>query len=141
MSDTRSFLQARFHVAESFISVKLAPCVEHAVHDNTIIRSRQVGSQTVQRTEIYTKDYCSYCQRAKELLNLKGVAYIEYDVTRDNLLENQMRQRALRTTVPQIFIGDQHIGGCDDLFALDEQGELDPLLKSLVAAGAEPAST
>ncbi len=83
----------------------------------------------MQQTEIYTKDYCAYCQRAKKLLNIKGISFVEHDVTRDNELENQMRQRAGRHTVPQIFIDDRHIGGCDDLFALDEQGELDALLQ------------
>ena len=83
----------------------------------------------MQQTEIYTKDYCLYCHRAKELLNIKGVSFIEHDVTRDNTLENQMRQRTGRHTVPQIFIGDQHIGGCDELFALDERGGLDILLQ------------
>jgi len=81
-------------------------------------------------TEIYTKDYCPYCHRAKELLNIKGVPFIEYDVTRDSALETQMQQRAGRHTVPQVFIGGKLIGGCDDLFALDEQGKLDPLLQS-----------
>lgn len=77
---------------------------------------------------IYTKNYCAYCYRAKELLNIKGVPFTEYDVTDNPELEAEMRQRSNRTTVPQIFIGERHIGGCDDLFALDEKGELDPLL-------------
>ncbi len=80
-------------------------------------------------TEIYTKDYCPYCHRAKELLTIKGVPFVEYDVTRDSELENRMRQRAGGHTVPQIFIDSQHIGGCDDLFALDEKGDLDPMLQ------------
>jgi len=83
----------------------------------------------MQQTEIYTKDYCPYCDRAKKLLSIKGVAFIEYDVTHDTELENQMRNRTGRRTVPQIFIAGQHIGGCDELFALDEQGKLDPLLQ------------
>jgi len=83
----------------------------------------------MQNAEIYTKDYCPYCHRAKELLSIKGISFIEYDVTRDSELENQMRQRTGRHTVPQIFIDEQHIGGCDDLFALDEQGRLDNLLE------------
>lgn len=80
-------------------------------------------------TEIYTKDYCPYCHRAKELLNIKGIVFVEYDVTNDSTLESKMRQRAGRHTVPQIFIDDRHIGGCDDLFALDEQGGLDLMLQ------------
>lgn len=83
----------------------------------------------MQHTEIYTKDYCPYCHRAKELLNIKGISFVEYDVTRDSNLESQMRQRAGSHTVPQIFIDAQHIGGCDDLFELDEQGGLDTLLQ------------
>jgi len=82
----------------------------------------------MQQTEIYTKDYCPYCRRAKKLLNIKGVAFVEYDVTRDSLLENQMLQRAGHHTVPQIFIANHHIGGCAELFSLDERGKLDPLL-------------
>ncbi len=80
------------------------------------------------QAEIYTKDYCPYCHRAKELLSIKGVSYIEYDVTKDSELEKLMRQRAGRHTVPQIFIENNHIGGCNDLFALDEQGGLNSLL-------------
>lgn len=80
-------------------------------------------------TEIYTKSYCPYCHRAKELLSIKGISFIEHDVTADARLEEQMRERAGRHTVPQIFIDDRHIGGCDDLFALDEQGGLDPILR------------
>ena len=81
------------------------------------------------KTEIYTKNYCPFCHRAKELLEIKGVSFVEYDVTDDPELERQMRQRAGRHTVPQIFIDENHIGGCDDLFALDEEGGLDHLLK------------
>ena len=80
-------------------------------------------------TEIYTKSYCPYCHRAKELLSIKGIPFVEHDVTSDGALEQQMRERSGRTTVPQIFIDDKHIGGCDDLFALDEAGGLDPILK------------
>ncbi len=82
----------------------------------------------MQQAEIYTKDYCPYCHRAKELLSIKGVSYIEYDVTKDSELEKLMQHRAGHHTVPQIFIDNKHIGGCDDLFALDEQGGLDSLL-------------
>ena len=85
----------------------------------------------MQEIHIYTKDYWSYCDRAKNLLDIKGVPYIEYDVTEDPQLETLMRQRSGRRTVPQIFIGSRHVGGCDDLFALDEQGALDPLLEGL----------
>ena len=78
--------------------------------------------------EIYTKSYCSFCKRAKELLHIKGIEYIEYDVTHDAQKEAEMRQRSGRTTVPEIFVADKLIGGCTDLFDLDEMGELDRIL-------------
>jgi len=77
---------------------------------------------------IYSKNYCPFCRRAIELLKIKGVTYKVIDVTDDNHLEGEMLQRSGRSTVPQIFIGPRHIGGCDDLFELDEQGNLDLLL-------------
>lgn len=79
--------------------------------------------------EIYTTPYCPYCVAAKRLLQAKGVTYAETDVSRDPALRQAMMRRAGgRHTVPQIFIGGQHVGGCDDLHALDHQGRLDPLL-------------
>ena len=81
--------------------------------------------------EIYTRDYCYYCHAAKELLNRKGVSFIEVDITGRPERRNEMIQRANgRTTVPQIFIGKTHVGGCDDLHALEAAGRLDPLLAS-----------
>jgi glutaredoxin 3 len=78
--------------------------------------------------EIYTKSYCPYCQRAKELLRIKGVPFTEYDVTQDAAKEAEMRQRSGRQTVPEIFIDNVLLGGCSDLFDRDETGELDRLL-------------
>jgi len=79
--------------------------------------------------EIYTTEYCPYCQAAKELLSRKGVNFREIDVGGDQGLRQQMVERASgRSTVPQIFIGGRHVGGCDELYALDEAGELEPLL-------------
>jgi glutaredoxin 3 len=79
--------------------------------------------------EIYTRKYCSYCHFAKELLSRKGVAFHEIDVTGDADIRRQMTERTHgRSTLPQIFIGAKHIGGCDELYALDDAGELDPLL-------------
>jgi glutaredoxin 3 len=79
--------------------------------------------------EIYTTPYCPYCVRAKALLTEKGVDYTETDVSSDGGLREAMTERAGgRRTVPQIFIDDRHIGGCDDLYALDGRGELDPLI-------------
>ena len=78
---------------------------------------------------IYTTRYCPYCTSAKALLTKKNVAFHEVDVTGDHAARGVMSQRANgRTTVPQIFIGDRHVGGCDDLYDLDESGQLDPLL-------------
>ena len=79
--------------------------------------------------EIYTTQACPYCQAAKALLRKKGAAFTEIDVGGQPQLRAAMTQRAGgRTSVPQIFVGDQHVGGCDDLYALDQAGRLDPLL-------------
>ncbi|KUR79674.1 glutaredoxin 3 [Novosphingobium sp. Fuku2-ISO-50] len=79
--------------------------------------------------EIYTKWGCPYCYRAKALLEEKGVALTEYDITMGGPKRAEMLERAPgRTTVPQIFIDGRLIGGCDDLMALDAKGGLDPLL-------------
>jgi glutaredoxin 3 len=79
--------------------------------------------------EIYTTPICPFCHAAKRLLDRKGVAYREIDVSRDPDLRAAMVQRAKgRRTVPQIFVGNVHVGGSDDLHALDHAGKLDPLL-------------
>lgn len=79
--------------------------------------------------EIYTKNFCPFCWRAKALLDQKGVEYKEIAVDWGGEDKQVMVQRANgRTTVPQIFIGEKHIGGCDDLVALDRDGKLDMLL-------------
>jgi len=81
------------------------------------------------RVEIYTKAFCSYCARAKHLLDEKGARYEEFDITFGGDKRAEMLQRANgRTTVPQIFIDGRHVGGSDDLLALDRNGGLDPLL-------------
>ena len=77
---------------------------------------------------IYTRALCGYCSAAKRLLEQKGVAFDERDATMDSALRQEMMQRSGRSTFPQIFVGDVHVGGCDDLFALDRSGKLDPLL-------------
>lgn len=79
-------------------------------------------------TLIYSSNFCPFCVRAKMLLDHKGVAYTEIDVDRQPGARQEMMQRAQRHTVPQIFIGATHVGGCDDLFALEQQGKLDALL-------------
>jgi glutaredoxin 3 len=79
--------------------------------------------------EIYTTQMCPYCHAAKRLLQRKGVTYTEIDVSGDWSLRDAMTHRAGgRRTVPQIFIGGVHVGGSDDLHALDDAGKLDPLL-------------
>lgn len=80
------------------------------------------------KIEIYTTPFCGYCARAKGLLDSKGAAYEEMDVMMDDKKRTEMRERAKRSTVPQIFINGQHIGGSDDLAALDQAGKLDALL-------------
>lgn len=79
---------------------------------------------------IYTTPICPYCVRAKHLLKKKGAAFEEIDVFMDRDKRDEMEARSGRYTVPQIFIGDRHVGGCDDLYALEGQGGLDPLLES-----------
>ena len=78
---------------------------------------------------IYTTATCPYCHSAKDLLRRKKVAFTEFDVTGKPADRRAMTERAGgRTSVPQIFIGSHHVGGCDDLYALDGAGRLDPLL-------------
>lgn len=79
--------------------------------------------------EIYTTPFCGYCMMAKRLLGQKGVAFTEIDVSGDPEARRAMMQRAGgRRSVPQIFVGATHVGGCDDLYALERAGKLDPLL-------------
>ena len=79
--------------------------------------------------EIYTSPLCGFCHAAKRLLNSKGVAFSEVDIARDPDRRAEMIQRANGgRTVPQIFVGDDHVGGCDELYALDRAGKLDSLL-------------
>ncbi|MGE3335646.1 MAG: glutaredoxin 3 [Rhodospirillaceae bacterium] len=82
------------------------------------------------QVEIYTSPYCGYCTRAKALLSKKGVSFQEIDVADGGAKRAEMLQRSGgRRTVPQIFIGGTHVGGCDDLYALDAAGGLDTMLK------------
>ncbi|MBW4616983.1 MAG: glutaredoxin 3 [Desmonostoc vinosum HA7617-LM4] len=83
------------------------------------------------KVEIYTWRTCPFCIRAKNLLSNKGVEFIEYSIDGDEAARSKMAQRANgRRSVPQIFINDDHVGGCDDIHALDRQGKLDDLLAS-----------
>jgi glutaredoxin 3 len=84
------------------------------------------------KVEIYTWSGCPFCKRAKALLNNKGVQFTEYVIDGDERARSLMAQRANgRRSVPQIFIDDLHIGGCDDIHALEAKGELDSLLAGL----------
>lgn len=80
------------------------------------------------KIEIYTTPFCGYCARAKSLLDHKGASYDEMDVMMDDKKRSEMRERSRRSTVPQIFINGQHIGGSDDLATLEQAGKLDALL-------------
>jgi glutaredoxin 3 len=81
------------------------------------------------RVEVYTRMFCGYCVSAKRLLDAKNVAYEEIDITMGGPRGAEMIQRASgRTTVPQIFIDGVHVGGCDDLYAIEDDGRLDPML-------------
>ena len=85
----------------------------------------------MKNVEIYTKPTCGYCHMAKRVLTAKGVSFTEVNITAQPEKRAEMIQRAKGgSTVPQIFIGGQHVGGCDDLMALDRQGKLDSLLKA-----------
>jgi len=83
----------------------------------------------MQTVEIYTSPLCGYCHAAKRMLTDKGVSYVEHDVARTPEKRQEMMKRANgRHTVPQIFIGSSHVGGYDDMAALERNGKLDPLL-------------
>lgn len=77
---------------------------------------------------IYTRESCGYCQAAMELLRRKNVDFERIEVTESAIRQAMIQRANGRTTVPQIFIGGQHVGGCDDLYALEEEGKLDALL-------------
>ena len=83
----------------------------------------------MQSVVIYSSDYCPYCVRAKQLLSRKGVDYTEIKVDGQPAVRAEMTRKAGRTSVPQIWIGDTHVGGCDDLHALERAGKLDALLR------------
>jgi len=80
------------------------------------------------KVEIYSTGSCPYCVRARNLLEKKGIGYTEYRVDLKPEPRPEMAQRSSRTSVPQIFIDDRHIGGCDDMYELDFEGKLNPLL-------------
>ncbi len=84
----------------------------------------------MQKVELFTKGYCPYCKRAKALLGQKGIEFTDFEIDEKPELRPTMIERANgRTSVPQIFIGETHVGGCDELFALESAGKLDALLQ------------
>lgn len=89
---------------------------------------------SAKKVEIYTKGSCPFSIRAKHLLNRKGIAFTEYSINGDEEAQSLMAQRAnAQRSVSQIFIDDQHIGNCDELYALESQGKLDALLQSFLS--------
>ena len=105
----------------------------HAIFWTDEAMSRS-GSATMAKIEIYTTMLCPYCYRAKKLLALRGAEFAEIDVMMDGARRREMIERAGgRRTVPQIFIDGKHIGGCDELYALDAAGKLAPLLQPVQA--------
>ncbi len=102
------------------------------VKDNLpLAKTRRQGWFEMTQTPVtlYVSDWCPYCQRAKGLLTRKNVIFSEINVEEDEKSREEMIARRNRRTVPQIFIGDKHVGGCDDLMALDQSGELDRLIQ------------
>lgn len=88
------------------------------------------AGEIMSKVQIYTTQICPYCHRAKALLRDKGVTYDEVDVMATPGARDKMIDLTGRTSVPQIFVGDTHVGGCDELYALESKGALDPLLAS-----------
>ena len=80
------------------------------------------------KVTIYTRPFCGYCARALKVLGEKGADFTEIEAGMDPRLRQEMMDRSGRTTFPQIFVGEQHIGGCDDMMALEREGKLDSLL-------------
>lgn len=84
----------------------------------------------MKQVRIYTTDYCGYCRRAKEFLTRRGIPFEEIDVTTNDAMRAELvRMSNGQRTVPQIFIGDQHVGGYSDMMALESEGKLDPMLQ------------
>jgi glutaredoxin 3 len=102
-----------------------------------VVHSPVRGGETPMRVTkpvlIYTMTRCPYCVRAKELLRSKGVPFEEVDLDQEEARWDECERRSGRETVPQIFIGDRHVGGCDDILALEDSGELDDMLRATPA--------
>jgi len=94
-----------------------------------VVKQTHCRQSAMSQVTIYTKPYCPYCIRAVELLETKGIAFDEIEAAFDPEKRQEMIQRSGRATFPQIFIAGQHIGGCDDMVALERAGKLDALLQ------------
>ena len=90
-----------------------------------------MGTQKTPEITMYTTRYCPYCVRARILLEGKGVVFEDIAIDGNPALRQEMVEKSMAYSVPQIWIGDQHIGGCDELYQLERQGELDALLSEL----------
>ncbi len=134
--DEATFPEYVLPVQETKPNIKVAQS-EHvakpeAKEQPKIVAKNKVKEGIMNHVEIYTTKTCPYCDRAKKLLTKKGIPYHEIDVSSDADLRQSMTDRANgRRTVPQIFIANVSIGGCDDLYALETAGELDALLKDV----------
>ena len=124
---TRALLRARAAQVDVLVFARVVdtPQSSHIIQFNLLMLERSMTAAI----EIYTRPGCGYCSAAKSLLTRKKAAFTEHDVAIDPALRQQMWQRAgAGSTFPQIFIGDTHVGGCDELYALDRAGRLDALL-------------
>jgi len=92
------------------------------------MRTHTSTSQSMAHVTIYTRPFCGYCARAVALLSDKGADFTEVEAGMDPKLRQEMMDRSGRATFPQIFVGERHIGGCDDMMALEREGKLDDLL-------------
>ena len=97
-------------------------------HATVMTPVEQVDTVTRSKVEIYSSMFCMFSTMAVRLLDSKSIAYTRHKVDFDPELRAEMQTRSGRTSVPQIFIGDTHVGGCDDLYALEKSGQLDALL-------------
>lgn len=96
------------------------------------VKSVTEADDKMKKVEIYTTKTCGYCYAAKRLLNKKGISFKEMDVAGDPVKRAEMTQRSAGgRTVPQIFVGDIYVGGCDELYSLEHAGKLEPLLNGL----------
>jgi glutaredoxin 3 len=118
-------------------ALKLCHCIAVEFAGPVITAVTAPTPSTHHQVVLYTTSWCPYCARAKRLFESKGVSYTEIDIEAVEGARAQMQQRSGRSSVPQIFVGDRHLGGFDDTKALDDRGELDSLLASSVGTHKE----